>query len=242
MPGRRKMAKHFQLAITDASFSFARGEAAITREAALDGFYVLRTSVPEAELDSAATVLSVQGPRPRRTDLPPDQDGGPRGAPDPPPIPDLKLVASYGQSNLYASRSEVSPALVRRNESEVAAACCSLTKWLTLVGEYAHVQARAHNGNTAIENTFTAGGAAVRVWIGALARRRGCRGVLARPAGHVPQRGRREPGHGANTAQQFARREPQLAAAQLSACGPSTIKSSVGSKATCSSAWIFMDL
>lgn len=56
--GRRKMAKHFQLTITDASFSFARDEAAITREAALDGFYVLRTSVPQADLDSTATVLA----------------------------------------------------------------------------------------------------------------------------------------------------------------------------------------
>src|SRR6267142_2171404 len=44
--GRRKMAKHFELTITDTSFVFVRNTAAITREAALDGFYVLRTNVP----------------------------------------------------------------------------------------------------------------------------------------------------------------------------------------------------
>jgi Transposase DDE domain len=56
--GRRKMAKHFRLTITDDSLSFARDDAAIAREAALDGFYVLRTSLPAATLDAAATVLA----------------------------------------------------------------------------------------------------------------------------------------------------------------------------------------
>jgi hypothetical protein len=56
--GRRKMAKHFRLTIADEDLSFARDEAAIAREAALDGFYVLRTSVPAATLDAAATVLA----------------------------------------------------------------------------------------------------------------------------------------------------------------------------------------
>jgi Transposase DDE domain len=56
--GRRKMAKHFRLTITDDSLSFARDDAAIAREAALDGFYVLRTSLPAATLDAEATVLA----------------------------------------------------------------------------------------------------------------------------------------------------------------------------------------
>jgi hypothetical protein len=56
--GRRKMAKHFQLSIDEASFSFTRDAASIAREAALDGFYVLRTNLPAADLDSAATVLA----------------------------------------------------------------------------------------------------------------------------------------------------------------------------------------
>jgi hypothetical protein len=55
---RRKVAKHFDLTITDSSFSFARDTAAIAREAALDGFYVLRTNVPTSALDTAATVLA----------------------------------------------------------------------------------------------------------------------------------------------------------------------------------------
>ena len=56
--GRRKVAKHFGLTITDEGLGFARDEAAIAREAALDGFYVLRTSVPAEALDAAATVLA----------------------------------------------------------------------------------------------------------------------------------------------------------------------------------------
>jgi hypothetical protein len=56
--GRRKVAKHFRLTLTEDSFDFARDAAAIAREAALDGFYVLRTSVPAATLDAGATVLA----------------------------------------------------------------------------------------------------------------------------------------------------------------------------------------
>jgi hypothetical protein len=56
--GRRKVAKHFGLTITDEGLSFARDEAAITAEAALDGVYVLRTSVPAEALDAPATVLA----------------------------------------------------------------------------------------------------------------------------------------------------------------------------------------
>ena len=41
-----KMAKHFTLEITDESFTFTRNTEAIAAEAALDGIYVLRTSLP----------------------------------------------------------------------------------------------------------------------------------------------------------------------------------------------------
>src|ERR1700726_4506313 len=54
--GKRKMAKHFHLTITDTSFEFTRIEDAIAEEASLDGFYVLRTNVPAESLDAAATV------------------------------------------------------------------------------------------------------------------------------------------------------------------------------------------
>ena len=53
---RRKVAKHFHIEITDDALSFTRNQAAIAREAALDGFYVLRTSVSADALDAAATV------------------------------------------------------------------------------------------------------------------------------------------------------------------------------------------
>ena len=54
--GRRKVAKHFHIAITDHALSFSRNHAAITAEGALDGFYVLRTNVPAQSLKSADTV------------------------------------------------------------------------------------------------------------------------------------------------------------------------------------------
>jgi hypothetical protein len=55
---KHKMAKHFVLDITDTSFGFSRKIEQITGEAALDGIYVVRTSLPTAALDDAATVRS----------------------------------------------------------------------------------------------------------------------------------------------------------------------------------------
>ncbi|MBC7992618.1 MAG: IS1634 family transposase [Rhizobacter sp.] len=46
-----KMAKHFELVIGDNTFSFARKLEAIAAEAALDGIYVIRTSVSAAQMD-----------------------------------------------------------------------------------------------------------------------------------------------------------------------------------------------
>jgi hypothetical protein len=56
--GRYKMGKHFQLTIDETGFSFTRDEASIAREAALDGIYVIRTSVPAAALTSDEAVRS----------------------------------------------------------------------------------------------------------------------------------------------------------------------------------------
>jgi transposase len=53
-----KMKKHFDLAITDTAFGFTRKTAEIAAEAATDGIYVVRTSLPETKLDDAATVRS----------------------------------------------------------------------------------------------------------------------------------------------------------------------------------------
>lgn len=51
-----KMAKHFELTITSRTFTYARREAQIAEEAALDGLYVIRTSVAADELSSEETV------------------------------------------------------------------------------------------------------------------------------------------------------------------------------------------
>ena len=50
------MAKHFTLDITDTTFSYRRREESIATEAALDGIYVIRTSVTADRLDTAAAV------------------------------------------------------------------------------------------------------------------------------------------------------------------------------------------
>lgn len=52
------MAKHFALTITDTSFTWRRKEAEIAAEAAMDGLYVVRTSVPAAQLDADAAVAA----------------------------------------------------------------------------------------------------------------------------------------------------------------------------------------
>ena len=53
---KHKMAKHFTLDIADSRFAFARKTEAIAAEEALDGIYVVRTSLPATVLDDAATV------------------------------------------------------------------------------------------------------------------------------------------------------------------------------------------
>ena len=53
---RHKMAKHFTLTITATRFTFARKEAAIAAEAALDGIYMIRTSIHPERLDAASCV------------------------------------------------------------------------------------------------------------------------------------------------------------------------------------------
>ena len=51
-----KVAKHFALNITDNAFSFSRNEVNIANEAALDGLYVIRTSVKAQRMDADACV------------------------------------------------------------------------------------------------------------------------------------------------------------------------------------------
>jgi hypothetical protein len=53
-----KTSKHFAVTITDTSLAVARRQDHIGAEAALDGFYVLRTPVPASQLDGAGVVTA----------------------------------------------------------------------------------------------------------------------------------------------------------------------------------------
>jgi ribosomal protein L18 len=52
------MAKHFELTITDTALTWRRKDEAITAETALDGLYVIRTSLSAAQLDGPAAVAA----------------------------------------------------------------------------------------------------------------------------------------------------------------------------------------
>jgi hypothetical protein len=56
--GRYKMAKHYTLDITETTFAFTRNQDAITAEAALDGIYVIRTTVPAEQMTVAKVVAT----------------------------------------------------------------------------------------------------------------------------------------------------------------------------------------
>ena len=51
-----KVAKHFELTIADNAFTFSRNEGSIAGEAALDGLYIIRTSVQAQRMDAATCV------------------------------------------------------------------------------------------------------------------------------------------------------------------------------------------
>jgi DDE family transposase len=53
---RHKMAKHFEIEISAAAFSFSRKTAEIAAEAAIDGIYVVRTNLPAETCDDAMAV------------------------------------------------------------------------------------------------------------------------------------------------------------------------------------------
>ena len=53
-----KVAKHFELNIADTAVSWARKPDSIAGEAALDGIYIVRTSVPAAQMDAPECVRS----------------------------------------------------------------------------------------------------------------------------------------------------------------------------------------
>src|SRR3989338_6344444 len=53
-----KVAKHFELVIGDTAFSYQRKPDSIAAEAALDGIYIIRTSVPATQMEAADCVRS----------------------------------------------------------------------------------------------------------------------------------------------------------------------------------------
>ena len=53
---KHKVAKHFELVITDASLAWTRRQDHIDSEAALDGLYIIRTSVSAAQMDAPTCV------------------------------------------------------------------------------------------------------------------------------------------------------------------------------------------
>jgi hypothetical protein len=59
--GHYNMAKHFTIEITDEAFTFTRNTETIAAEAALDGIYVLRTSLPADTLPADDVVLRYKG-------------------------------------------------------------------------------------------------------------------------------------------------------------------------------------
>ena len=73
----------------------------------------------------------------------------------------ISAGVSYGASLLsYANATDATanPTLVRKNASTVGQLRYGLTSWVTLIGEYVHTQATAHNGNEAASNAVALGG------------------------------------------------------------------------------------
>src|SRR5664280_2229878 len=56
--GRYKMAKHYRLDITNDTFAFTHNQDHISAEAALDGIYVIRTTVTPEQMDPAKVVAT----------------------------------------------------------------------------------------------------------------------------------------------------------------------------------------
>lgn len=55
---KHKMAKHFQITITEDSFTYQRREQAIAAEARLDGLYVIRSNLPKQAMSAEDLVAS----------------------------------------------------------------------------------------------------------------------------------------------------------------------------------------
>lgn len=73
----------------------------------------------------------------------------------------FSVGGSYGASYLdYTDSTDqaANPTLVRENSSAVGQVRYSLNSWMTLIGDYIHSTAKAHNGNQADSDTVALGG------------------------------------------------------------------------------------
>ncbi|WP_427963410.1 porin [Altererythrobacter sp.] len=73
----------------------------------------------------------------------------------------VSIGGSYGESSLKhanAADALANPTLVKTNSSWVGQLRYGLTSWVTLIGEYVHSEAKAHNGNKAESDTLAVGG------------------------------------------------------------------------------------
>lgn len=73
----------------------------------------------------------------------------------------VSVGGSYGESRLdYANAADeaANPTLVDTNSSWVGQVRYGLTPWVTLIGEYIHSKAEAHNGNEADSDAIAVGG------------------------------------------------------------------------------------
>ena len=114
-----KMAKHLILDIGDQHLTWHRDQAAIDAEAALDGIYIIRTSVPAASLDAPGTVTAYKNLAFAGRDFPVAEGRRPGPAPHPPlagrpgprPRPDLH---ARGLPHRAPAHSPGAPDLHRR--------------------------------------------------------------------------------------------------------------------------------
>ena len=114
--GKYKMAKHFHLNITDHSFRYTRNPDSIAREAALDGLYIVRTSLPPSDLDAPGTVTAYKSlsgsSAPSVASKPRPQ--APRSSPCPPQGPRPRLVVYARLLRRMAHASMPRPLALRR--------------------------------------------------------------------------------------------------------------------------------
>ena len=99
--GTYRMAKHFTWSIDDEGvFTWQRDDASIAAEARLDGLYVIRTSLPQTEVDGPGTVgAGLQAARIGGTGLPQPEDRGPQG---PPCLPSHRTPGSCPRPAVHA--------------------------------------------------------------------------------------------------------------------------------------------